>query len=461
MTVAAGPVRPDVGRRLAAIVALLAPVLALVVAVAAVFHSPGRLLLAVGCVALAAVSIWYVLTRHGVPRLLGTVGAVLALAGLIVIAVRHLLPILAVIALLIVFGAAARYAMAHDPRALRAAAEAREQVPPARNGALIINPKSGGGKAARFELASEARKRGIRPIVLEPGDDLTQLAEQAIAGGADVIGMAGGDGSQALVATVAMKHGVPHVCVPSGTRNHFALDLGLDREDVVAALDAYTDGVERTIDLARVNGRIFVNNASLGVYAKVVQSDAYRDAKLQTWAQQLPEMLGPGAPPIDLEFDGPDGEHHTDAPLILVSNNPYKVAQLAGAGTRARIDTGELGVLAARIRGAADVAQLATLEAIGQSSRFPGLLQWTDTRFEVSSGAAVPVGLDGEAIVLQPPVRFETLPGVLRVRLPRRAVGLSPAAIGVPASRPSVNSLARIAAGRPVEPVSAGATTTT
>ncbi len=461
MAVAGGAVRPGVGRRLAAVAALFAPVLALAVVVATVFRDPGTLLFAVGCIVLAAVSIWYVLTRHGLPRLLGTVGAVLALAGLIVIAVRHLLPILAVLALLIVFGLAARYAVEHDPRALRAAAEAREQAPPARHGALIINPKSGGGKAARFELADEARKRGIRPIVLEPGDDLTQLAEQAIADGADVIGMAGGDGSQALVATIAMNHGVPHVCIPSGTRNHFALDLGLDREDVVGALDAYTDGVEHTIDLARVNDRIFVNNASLGVYARVVQSEAYRDAKLQTWAQQLPEMLGPGAPPIDLEFDGPDGEHHTDAPLILVSNNPYQFAQLAGAGTRPRIDTGRLGVLAARVRSAADVAQLATREAIGQSSRFTGLLQWTDTRFEVRSGAAVPVGLDGEAIVLQPPVRFEVLPGVLRVRVPRRAVGLSPAAIGVAPRRPTVNSLLRIAGGRPVEPMSAGATTTT
>ena len=104
--------------------------------------------------------------------------------------------------------------------------------------------------------------------------------------------MAGGDGSQALVATVAMRHDVAHVCVPAGTRNHFALDLGLDRNDVVGALDAFTDGVERRIDLASLNERIFVNNASLGVYARVVQSDEYRDAKLATWKRMLPDMVG-------------------------------------------------------------------------------------------------------------------------------------------------------------------------
>lgn len=87
-----------------------------------------------------------------------------------------------------------------------------------------------------------------------------------------MIGMAGGDGSQTLVATVAVRHDVAHVVVPGGTRNHFALDLGLDRDDVVGALEAYTDGVEERIDLATVDGRTFVNNASLGLYAKIVQS---------------------------------------------------------------------------------------------------------------------------------------------------------------------------------------------
>src|SRR5205085_5627654 len=205
-------------------------------------------------------------------------------------------------------------------------------VPAAVHPVLLMNPKSGGGKAVQFDLAGECAARGIQAVVLRPGDDLLVLAEDAIARGADVIGMAGGDGSQALVATVAARREVAHVCIPAGTRNHFALDLGLDREDVVGALDAFTDGVERRIDLARVNDRVFVNNASLGVYAKVVQSDAYRDAKLETWARMLPDLLGPDAEPIDLEFAGPGGERYSDAPLVLVSNNPYQLAQLAGAG---------------------------------------------------------------------------------------------------------------------------------
>ena len=141
----------------------------------------------------------------------------------------------------------ARVALGHD---LAPAPAGAVSVGPARRGVLLMNPWSGGGKVERFALEDEARRRGVTPIVLRRGDDLRTLAEHAAEQGADVIGMAGGDGSQALVADVARRHDLPFVCVPAGTRNHFALDLGLDRDDVAAALDAYGTAVERRIDLA-------------------------------------------------------------------------------------------------------------------------------------------------------------------------------------------------------------------
>jgi diacylglycerol kinase family enzyme len=237
------------------------------------------------------------------------------------------------------------------------------------------------------------------------------------------------------------------VCIPAGTRNHFALDLGLDRDDVVGALDAFTDGVERRIDLARVNERVFVNNASLGVYAKVVQSDAYRDAKRDTWTRMLPDLLGPDADPLDLEFTLPNGGSCDDAVLVLVSNNPYQLTHLAGAGTRERIDTGTLGVVAARVHSGADVSKLVALELAGRVGRFPGLLSWSGPEFEVRARGPVPIGLDGEALVLEPPLRFVSMPGALRVRLPRQA-GLAPAARAVALTTESMGTLLRVAAGR-------------
>jgi diacylglycerol kinase family enzyme len=406
--------------------------------------------LAVVIVLVANATIWLALTERGARRAVGAVVAVLAGVCLVVVVATHwqgLLVLLALLFLLGSFGLTARYALGRAGEvAVLTVAAATLPVGTASSAALIINLKSGGGKAERFDLAAQARQRGIEPIVLEPGDDLLELAESAVARGAQVIGMAGGDGSQALVATVAARRDVAHVCIPAGTRNHFALDLGLDRDDVVGALDAFTDGVERRIDLARVNDHVFVNNASLGVYAKVVQSDVYRDAKLETWTRMLPDLLGRDAEPIDLEFTAANGNSCDDATLVLVSNNPYELTHLAGAGTRKRIDSGTLGIVAARVHGA-EVARLVALELAGQAGRFPGLLSWSAREFEVRSGDAVEVGLDGEALVLDPPLRFESLPGALRVRLPHGA-GLAPGARAVSLTTANLGTLVRVAAGR-------------
>jgi diacylglycerol kinase family enzyme len=443
--------RPPWRLRIAAVLALIAPVVMVVVAAIALVGDVPIAVLAVGLVLACSAAIWFALTRRGPRRAAGAAMAVLSGIGLIVVLVanwRGVVVLVALLLLLAIFGLAARYALGHTGGTeVGAVAGALAPVGAAGSAVLIINLKSGGGKAERYDLAARARRRGIEPVVLQPGDDLLELAEGAIAHGAQVIGMAGGDGSQALVATVAARRGIAHVCIPAGTRNHFALDLGIDRDDVVGALDAFTDGVERRIDLARVNDHVFVNNASLGVYAKVVQSDAYRDAKLETWAGMLPDLLGPDAEPIDLEFTAPDGSRCEDAPLVLVSNNPYRLASLAGAGTRERIDTGRLGVLAARVRSAADASKFVALELVGQAGRFPGLLSWSTREFEVRSGGPVEVGLDGEALVLDPPLRFASLPGALRVRLPR-GVGLPPAARAAALTAENLGALLRVAAGR-------------
>jgi diacylglycerol kinase family enzyme len=443
--------RPAFGRRVAAAIALLAPLGILAVIGAGLWNHGVWLIVAVALVVVGIVAAWVGVTRHGLTRAICGLVSFASAAGVVSVLSgegRGFLWLASLVLLIVVYGVAARWAVRpHVEEAHHRILD--DDIAPARKGVLIINLKSGGGKAERFDLAREARDRGIEPVILTPGDDLLQLAEDAIARGADVLGMAGGDGSQALVATVAMQHDVPHVCIPAGTRNHFALDLGLDRDDVVGALDAFTDARERRVDLGQVNDRIFVNNASLGVYAKVVQSEEYRDAKLETWARMLPELLGPGSAPIDLAFTAGDGTTYDDAPLILVSNNPYQLTRLAGAGTRERIDTGTLGIVAARIRSAADVAQLVTLELAGQASRFPGLLAWTADEFDVRSGAPIEVGLDGEALVMDAPLRFTSLPGALRVRIPAHAPGISPAAAAVAMTAPNLKNLARIAVGRP------------
>ena len=447
-----GAQRPDVTRRLAAVVAIAA------LAVAAVFLFVGiivhlvTVLLAFIALLICVVGGWYAVSRRSVVRVIAMAVMVAAAAAFGASLFYADLSIWRAV-LVVVLGAAsvlsARYALRLTRTQLLAGSAHLARAARPAQPVLIMNPKSGGGKAERFQLAEECQKRGIEAVVLRPDDDLLQLAEDAIRRGADAIGMAGGDGSQALVASVAAQHGIPHVCVPAGTRNHFALDLGLDRNDVVGALDAFADAVECRIDLASANGRTFVNNASLGLYAEIVRSPEYRDAKLKTAAAMLPGMLGPDATPLDLRYTGPDGQAHETAQLILVSNNPYQLDQMGGRGTRPRLDDGVLGIVAVMVTDATQAGMLAVFEAAGQVSRFAGWTEWSSPRFEINSGASVQIGVDGEALTMDPPVVFVSRPGALRVRLPRHALHLSPAARTVRVlSGSTLAELGRVAAGR-------------
>ena len=438
-------------RRAAALGALLAGGAAVVTAGVGLRGDVGRALLAGVAVLVVVALMWTSTTRRGTTRRVAGVGAIAALALLLITVLTaegHGLLVAVVLALLAGSAALSRYALHRDRSTLQAAPTPGVPVGPAVRGTLIMNLKSGGGKAERFHLEDEARSRGIEAIVLRPGDDLVQLARDAIDRGADVIGMAGGDGSQALVASVAVQADVALVCIPAGTRNHFALDLGLDRDDVVGALDAFASAVERRIDLATVGDRVFVNNVSLGVYAKIVQSEEYRDAKRQTTAKLLPDLLGPDADPFDLRFSGPDATEHTGAQIIQVSNNPYVLTRLGGFGTRARLDTGRLGVMTAEVHSAAEATQLVAAEAAGRIQRFRGVLEWATPEFVVDSNEVIEAGVDGEALRLDPPLRFRSMPGALRVRIPTNAPGRSPAALAAPSLGWSVVALFRAVAGR-------------
>src|SRR5207344_1615433 len=174
---------------------------------------------------------------------------------------------------------------------------------------------------------------------------LDALAREAVAADVDALGMAGGDGSLAVVAAVAAAHDIPFVCVPAGTRNHFALDVGADRHDVIGALDAFTDGVERQIDMAEVNGRAFLNNASLGIYGDTVRSPAYRDAKVRTLLETAAEVMGPSAEAPALYLVDDLGREHRDLALVLVSNNPYALDRPLARGTRPTLGGGQLGIV--------------------------------------------------------------------------------------------------------------------
>jgi diacylglycerol kinase family enzyme len=287
---------------------------------------------------------------------------------------------------------------------------------------LFYNPKSGGGKATRFHLADEARKRGIEPVELKLGEDLRDLVQRAIAGGADALAMAGGDGSQAIVADEAATHGLPYACIPSGTRNHFALDLGVDRNDVVGALDALVDGRERVVDLAEVNGRVFVNNSSLGLYPEIV-----RDRDLQCrqygrgkWAAMLSATVRAferNQPMwLHIEVDGQTLVRRTG--FVFVGNNEYTMSGLH-IGERPTIRDGRLSLYVTRRTGRMAMVRLAFQALLGR------LQQAED--FEAMEAATVVVrtarqrvrvATDGEVQLMDTPLHYRIRPGALRVLLP-------------------------------------------
>lgn len=428
-------------RRLLAVVALVAGAASLALAVAVVVSEFPRGLLVVGCMLVAATVAWYAVLRREPVRTAGLIVAGLALAGAVAVLLtgRPLLDLLVVGGVLVALAAACATLVVH--------VDLPDAQPP-QHPVLLYNPRSGGGKAQRFALAEEARARGIEPIELTPGSDLETLVRGAVARGADGLAMAGGDGSQAVVAAIAAELGLPYSCIPAGTRNHFALDLGVDRDDVVGALDAFVDGGERRVDLAEVNGRVFVNNVSLGLYAEAVQHDGYRDAKLRTILDTVPDVLGPGGGDLDLHWHGPGGQEHRSGAAILVSNNRYRLGRAVGSGTRPRIDDALLGIT---VFG-------------GPSGRGAGgrgtqrmWREWSAPSFEVDADRSVPAGIDGEALVLEAPLHFEIRPGVLRVRIARAHPGASPSATAPDGPWDGVRALVRTALGKDRPPHHRGA----
>ena len=420
-----GTARRTSGRQRAlAIVSLLATALLLGFVIGFLVRNPVYVVLGFVGVIVAIAGGWWSITERMPRRAFGIAGVV-AGAGILVGAIVgagsdgeriliRLAVVVALLALALVSGRAA-LAAALSEGVRRQMHRARAPAHPV----LLCNPWSGGGKVQRFTLVELASSLGIETALLDRDVDLEQLAHETVRGGADCLGMAGGDGSQALVASIAVEQRIPFVCVAAGTRNHFALDLGLDRDDPRKSVYAFRDAVERRVDYATVNGRFFVNNVSLGVYATIVQEERYRDSKAETSMTLLPELLGRTEEPFDLQFTTPDGREVDGPFLIMVSNNPYVLGASSDVSQRRRLDSGRLGVFAVTATTGMHAAEVVTRAFAGQSAGSGHAFEFTTPEFEVRSrsGKAY-VGIDGEALELDTPLRFRIHPQGLRMLVP-------------------------------------------
>ena len=362
---------------------------------------------------------WFI-AKHGVLRWVGLAVAILAVVAVVVIFFRADVIAVALVSLVLLAlgGTAARHALRHTPEPWMPTSSS----PPALHPFVVMNPRSGGGKVVRFDLANKARALGAEVVLLEgPGHvDVAALVRDAVDRGADLLGVAGGDGTQALVAGIAADHDVPLLVISAGTRNHFALDLGLDREDPATCLQALTDGEEVRVDLAYIGERPFVNNASFGAYAEIVQSPEYRDNKNRTMLDMLPDLLS-GQQGTDLTLR--TGASTLDQlQAVLVSNNPYGSGRMRDISRRTRIDQGTLGVVAARMTSAGQAVELLRRSRYRSVTMLHG-----DGEVIIEAGTpTIPVGIDGEAVTVDAPVHCTIRPRALRVRLPRNRPGVPP-----------------------------------
>ncbi|MGI9584591.1 MAG: diacylglycerol/lipid kinase family protein [Acidimicrobiia bacterium] len=404
-------------RRIAAIASVVMLGVVAIVLVQVLLHNTISLVLGIPGLAVAVVGAWWVVTevapRRGIGAIVFVLGVVMVVAALtraVRQAQRGFLAVVLAIAFIYIALWLARFSLTRPiPQGpSNAIVPPRSPTRPV----LMCNPWSGGGKVDSFGLVTLAEQMGVEVVMLAEGLDLEVLTRDAVARGADCLGMAGGDGSQALVASVAVEHGLPFVCIPAGTRNHFALDLGIDRNDPRGAMGAFGAPEQRWIDYATVNDRLFVNNVSLGIYATIVQSDEYRDAKVEVTRSMLTEHLGRQSEPFDLQYDAPDeGREEDDAHLIMVSNNPYVLGASRDVAQRRHLDSGKLGVFAVSTRTGENAARLMTLSALGLRNLSPHWHEFAAPQFEVRSRSGTAyMGVDGEALEAETPLRFESHP---------------------------------------------------
>ncbi|MFL6139900.1 MAG: diacylglycerol/lipid kinase family protein [Frankiaceae bacterium] len=408
------PRAPAAAERWLARGALAAAALALVVLVAAAgIRTIPLLLIVIAMLAVVIAGAWVFLAHRGAVRLLGAALAVVSIVAVLVLEVAQGLLWAGIVCGALLLASLAAAGAALRPAVAGSAGSGTRQPPPA-HAFLIMNPRSGGGKVDRFGLRDKAKQLGAEVALLDGNGttDVAELARSAIARGADLVGVAGGDGTQALVAGVAAEHDIPLLVIPAGTRNHFALDLGLDRDDPAKSLEALTDGVEIRVDLGDVGGRPFVNNVSFGAYADIVTRPDYRDDKRRVTLDVLPDVLSKH---VDAGLTVRAGSTTVrDPQAALVSNNPYLTNDIVGLGRRARLDGGLLGLIAVRVASAREAAQLLR-------GRHASALTTATAEAVVveSAGGQLPAGIDGEIVMLTSPVECRVRVAALRVLIPR------------------------------------------
>lgn len=289
---------------------------------------------------------------------------------------------------------------------------------------VIINSGSGSVSEETVEiLRARFAQTGLDAEIFlaNTGSDIERLAHEAAESDAEVIVAGGGDGTISAVATVVLKAGKTLGVLPLGTLNNFSKDLGIP-QDLAEAVDVIAARQTRTIDVAKVNGRIFLNNSSIGLYPRIVrkrekQQRLGRGKWLSAlWASMRMFKLSPFLK-VRIIVDGREFLRKT--PFVFVGNNEYDM-DIYNIGRRNELDKGKLGVYFLHRGGRWGVIMMLVRTAVGR------LKQWRD--FEIVSTdeieirtrrKRVHVAFDGEVDIMRSPLIYKTIPAALKVIVPR------------------------------------------
>jgi diacylglycerol kinase family enzyme len=289
---------------------------------------------------------------------------------------------------------------------------------------LIVNPKAGSGRAIRAHIPQRAEDMGVHVLLTQKDVNVETTARQAVAQGADVLGVSGGDGTLGAVAKVAIEHQLPIVVLPGGTRCHFARDIGLSPKRITDALQAF-HGIERQIDVANINGRTVLNNVAFGLYANIIDHPDYREHKREVSRRVLRDIVAGKQDAYPFDFHHND-QHFSKAVQILVGVNRYTTLKIFELGHRERMDEGVLHITAITQLNDSMVRKLLGAMSIGRlrgNHTLPDVYQWVAQTFRVDSPSSmVVVGVDGEREEYATPITITVMPGALRVLVPAEGV---------------------------------------
>jgi diacylglycerol kinase family enzyme len=292
----------------------------------------------------------------------------------------------------------------------------------------LVNPAAGTERPESFrdELAAAFAANGVAAEVgLVQGDELRPAAERAVErakrGEVDAVVAGGGDGSIHTIVGVLAGTGVPLGVLPLGTLNHFAKDLGIPA-DLAGAVAVIAQGNARPVDLAEVNGLVFVNNSSIGLYPYMVL-DRERRRRVHGRAKWVAMALAAWRtlkhfPVRRLSICAPGWTEPCRSPCVFVGNNEYGLAPRS-FGTRKELTRGELWLCVARPQSPLALLWLAARSVVGFLRQSRDLRTFTSGSVEIlSRRKRLLVAVDGEVEILQTPLRYRTRPGALTVLVP-------------------------------------------